>query len=1539
MLRRIASSLLAISLVAIGASVPLNFAQRSVPIRAGVLVIDSATYSSGIAEPANFAPYVWYNLDSNQGTKPAGWYFYNPSAQSTATAAIRNRWLQASAIVGGGAPALSAQLTKRDASYWEVNLASASNEQLANYDVLLLAAHGNASLKPSDREKLRRFVDRGGLLWIDLTGASSINAPFGTSIDLVNGMPVSFALSNTATGLGAWTDYMHPIFNYPYPMTWQNISLLGTDTTYGLKAADLGDVGAGGLTSIQQFLRLDYEKFKPVNASVVGPSISVAKVGNGSLVVTTQGVATTLNRAVVSGSIRANQESKALNGTGDLSSNAAAKLAINMIALLSNYAEPGQGTHRLNSSPVDIGAPLLKRFDAPLPLNPGQHNYVPPTVYKGLVIVCSDSAVYAYSAKPGSDLDQDGNPDDGVPDFGAGSNYDLVWQSQTLSGPISSPTCIEVPGATIKDQVLVQDSTGTVYAFSAFGTDAGGHLNTVPIQIYTVSPPNGSSSVDTSVEGRGPFPPTYHEGLVYVADTEGSHGRVWVFDPVSGGKIASGGNEWVIGTDSAPVMNPIGGPPTIGYISIADNSGGIDKVIYTITQPVSSGSGTNTTAGISSVWIGARGEKPIKTIEVVSGTQLQVTTRASLKGARIYMPSGESRVGVKLTLIHADGTPFTASQLDAVLDGTVTQPAPGVLRFGMRAANSIDPAVVSARVDYNLDWGVAGSSNTSFRGNLFFPDDTNKSRRILHHLALAPNGTLFAAVSDQRRGGSLFAVREEGQGTFKLVYRYDLYPEHRVALNQTSSVTYGPTFLDADPLNITIVPFLNGKFTNLSMQGGPAIHNGIVYVTARGTKAITGFGSVDEFTLLLAFNATPESFDIKVPKIDGNFSVVQPDMLRSSDLSDPTTFSTLPSTQFRYESTSDDKGVIRFDSLMTSNRGLMQNALSVSQPVIIRKPNQPDEWIIPEKNASRWSPLLHYMVISGLKNSTPAFISGETVFVGGISRLPNIISGNPVFDPAKGLLYGISSSISPSDSFLVANSTRPWQSQLYQVLEDAAGLKGNPNTKWPQASGPMPFDSWRLRVLQTTLGSSTGFYGLVCGEGGLFSWTNLGLWGFDRADFIVCDEGRVSRFDPSGNPLWSTDTTQNSGRSADDVTASVLKPLVSPTKAYPFGTSDLLVVDPGANRIVRLDASAREVRSISFFKLDSDFVPDGYSANETPELRDPRDVLTYTTYETNPSKLSSAKTLEYWVHYVIADTGNKRLVELIDRYEVDPVSRAVIQPIDLGVLYWHSPSLYSGKKFDYNSVARAWVSDGVTGRYVYACGIGNKMPTRADMGLDAPTTTSIREDETGKGGIVVYDGANSEVINTVIVPRIEANVIYDGLTGLLNIDPIPVKNKQLANVASVTMRNVLIDTDGDGTAEPKLAIMFTDNTGVYEIVKVGSDWKVIWMVTREVYKALRRNGAGAILPSNPREFRPTYARRLNSGEVIIVNAYVGTKMSNDQFNGEVLQLDGTLPTGVYASGFTFTSLNLGFNTNSIKFELPPVQGTRGIILPVFADRK
>ena len=38
-------------------------------------------------------------------------------------------------------------------------------------------------------------------------------------------------------------------------------------------------------------------------------------------------------------------------------------------------------------------------------------------------------------------------------------------------------------------------------------------------------------------------------------------------------------------------------------------------------------------------------------------------------------------------------------------------------------------------------------------------------------------------------------------------------------------------------------------------------------------------------------------------------------------------------------------------------------------------------------------------------------------------------------------------------------------------------------------------------------------------------------------------------------------------------------------------------------------------------------------------------------------------------------------------------------------------------------------------------------------------------------------------------------------------------------------------------------------------------------------------------------------------------------------------------------GFSFQKTNLGFGYLSIKFQLPPVTGTRSLLQPIFADRK
>ncbi len=84
-----------------------------------------------------------------------------------------------------------------------------------------------------------------------------------------------------------------------------------------------------------------------------------------------------------------------------------------------------------------------------------------------------------------------------------------------------------------------------------------------------------------------------------------------------------------------------------------------------------------------------------------------------------------------------------------------------------------------------------------------------------------------------------------------------------------------------------------------------------------------------------------------------------------------------------------------------------------------------------------------------------------------------------------------------------------------------------------------------------------------------------------------------------------------------------------------------------------------------------------------------------------------------------------------------------------------------------------------------------------------------------------------------------------------------------------------------------------------------------------------------------------HARRLDSGDVLIVNGYSGTKKDTSQFDGEVLIIDGSIgnPADPRLPSYDVNRQNFGFNSLSVKFELPPVQGIRGIFRPVFAERQ
>ena len=150
--------------------------------------------------------------------------------------------------------------------------------------------------------------------------------------------------------------------------------------------------------------------------------------------------------------------------------------------------------------------------------------------------------------------------------------------------------------------------------------------------------------------------------------------------------------------------------------------------------------------------------------------------------------------------------------------------------------------------------------------------------------------------------------------------------------------------------------------------------------------------------------------------------------------------------------------------------------------------------------------------------------------------------------------------------------------------------------------------------------------------------------------------------------------------------------------------------------------------------------------------------------------------------------------------------------------------------------------------------------------------------------------------------------------------------------------------------------MIADNNGVYELVQQGGGWIAVWAMPREAYLVLRRTRriAGPELPTtkNPMDFIPTFARRLNSGEVLIVNGYVGSHRvaslphistfgidPGDPFGGDVVILSGAINAAPNVRGFDWNKPNLGLDSFYVNFELPPVTGTRSLQGPVFADKR
>jgi len=247
-----------------------------------------------------------------------------------------------------------------------------------------------------------------------------------------------------------------------------------------------------------------------------------------------------------------------------------------------------------------------------------------------------------------------------------------------------------------------------------------------------------------------------------------------------------------------------------------------------------------------------------------------------------------------------------------------------------------------------------------------------------------------------------------------------------------------------------------------------------------------------------------------------------------------------------------------------------------------------------------------------------------------------------------------------------------------------------------------------------------------------------------------------------------------------------------------------------------------------------------------------------------------------------------------------------------------------------------------------ALGFGNVEPGQVTFGLDG--TGQQIDRNSGNGGVVIYDGTQTLVITEFSRPAITANAFLNLVGGVYTFSSPaqPQRQQKITGLNSVTLRYV------DDGAGPQLAVMITEASGVYELAQPNpvaqpNVWAVRWMLPTEAYRGIRRprdanDKPGAVAPltandlaNNAVGFRPAYARRLDSNDVLIVNRYFGETFNRTAFNGEIFVVDGGFGGTGAQPGYDLNRYNIGFNSLSVKFELPPVQGIRGIANPLFAE--
>jgi len=1516
-----------------------GYEPRTVPVNAGVVMFSA---SDNLVRDV----YTFYAMDRRTDLKPLGLSFRNPFAP--------------------------AGTTRNQAAYWLVDVSRLNDNQLARYKILLISRTSWAGMTAEIREKLRRFVDGGGTLWVDMPQQGASDKLF---------FPEVAPVANT--GAISIVNLNHPLLRGYYTLTPAEMASMG------LRGRGFGG-GALNISANRPVLQI----VTAVNANT--PVIAAATYGSGRIIVSAAGVAAAINAPLVrsDGSVPNQSAEFRIEAVPDLE----LKFAYNLVRWAGAGSSDAFNARRANAVADQYGAPLGVRWRDPST----QYSLAngTPVVYGGLVFVVSGNNLICYDAVPSRDLDGDGRADDGIPDYERGESFDKVWEVN-LGGQSSPPVVVETPSGL---QVVVLVDTPMrgpqVRGYWALPRDSQGRIPPAGQEVWSVASPAPAASTPTTADGQIPAPIVIDNTLLLVpslhqAGTQQSAGFYAVLlsdnpDVVRSSNVNP--NEWY-----QPRTGNAGNwllPAAAGYVPNYAQGGGNDIVVYFGTRRDVGGTGTGEIQGIQAFWIGAKGE--VLTPAINSAGVYQGYFRSRITGrARYYVPDDISNP------LHP--RVFRIDNTGAITDITLQ------CEFNPRAEqgriNYSGPVTgFTFIVDYYIDWAYATNFNIMFRTFASLPprsDSPTVPPQELRGFTLAPNGILYLTTGTDgtdanTANGCVIALQEQSpptqqqtRGGSKVLWRWQSHGGYsQIVPGSTDPIIVPPSTIYREPneyfmrfvgrflrFSHDFAPNANAEpqrqWMNFSFIGAPIYYDGAVYAFAIGQARVGPFPF--PYTVIVALDAEPEQFviDLGAPiAATGDIRISQRDYGRSGPNPITNIVSTLtyspnsPNPDIKVDFTT---GQIRITGFAQADGGgqirLLENVLSLTQPVQISIGNTFNTPPVdPDSIAGNWNNLRWYAVLLGQQLQANPVVVGDTMYLPSQITVPTG-SGLQTF----GGILGIA-----TDPYRLQPdlAQRKGQAGTIPRVDPTEPLKYQSIIRWPfiddlitdleENPDPGAFLRELFRRFAGGFQLGTELSPIAVGEGLMVISSSQGLHAYSRQSTIIADESRVLEVDTAGRVVWSTENTQLDFYTGSIVSSKARYPITPNARVYRYGENELLIVEPERNRVAIIDRAGAEIRTITQFIPDrvplrdtngnitriidlrdeawaaaNNLPGSNYIAGAPETLRNPTDVTVWTEFvpaDRNP--YTNRQQLEYWIHYTITDAGNARVVDIVDRYQVDPNTFTVGRPVEhpqlgamLGVLYWMTPSQRLERNYRYVSAQRFEYWDGTQTRIGFATLVQNT----AASGFEVASLNDPLDPRTPEAGMITLQLIVNGRDQTIYIRRM---ALPDGRV-------VPI----LAPVAIDTAKK---SASGRGSAG--LYLLVTTSTGVYELQvpltgTVGDTLPVTWMLTNEAYtNHIRRqldgndladDGNGNLL--RPILFKPRQARYLPNGNVLIVNGYNGTTLVETprgvrerDFPGEVFELNGAH----YTRDEGFSNASIVWST----LDRPELSGSSQLRKPSSADR-